>query len=153
MTVTLLTFYFESYKGAVLIRPLQRFSGMTGQQMELTCYSTTHATRWANQQKYRTVCTHALNKRHPETWRVRNLACMFYSASQRVQRAITLCGMWVSEYELLITGSPDCLFTSLQLSQSKLRQLGNTILHCICVIVKWHESDSIDSSYSPDPVV
>ncbi len=112
MTVTLLTFYFESYKGAVLIRPLQRFSGMTGQQMELTYYSTTHATRWANQQKYRTVCTHALNKRHPETWHVRNLACMFYSASQRVQRAITLCGMWVSEYELLITGSQDLQIVS-----------------------------------------
>lgn len=40
------------------------------------------------------------------------LACMFYGASQRVQRAITLCGMWVSEYELLITGSQDLQIVS-----------------------------------------
>lgn len=74
---------------------------------------------------------------------------MFYSASQRVQRAITLCGMWVSENELLITGSQDHIPSAEPIKA----QTGNTILHCICVIVKLHESDSIDCSDSPEGIL
>lgn len=63
MTVTLLTFYFESYKGAVRISPLDIFSGLTGQQMELACCSTTHATKSTKMQNCMHTCSYLTSSR------------------------------------------------------------------------------------------